>query len=181
MTDSLHAEWRQYSPSRVADIWQIHYRVSLSHTVWLVYHILYTGKRNLSKLQTSSILSTFWECNVFFNKWYNSKGEDNLFLFTSETLWHVKSLKLKFLCFLDSEHVCSIIAALFRNVTGSHHQRLVGKFSEGDHAKVDRLMELHFNYLKRVQACDDKIEREKQVSILSIILSLFLSRLCSTK
>ena len=88
---------------------------------------------------------------------------------------------MKFLCFLDSEHVCSIIAALFRNVTGSHHQRLVGKFSEGDHAKVDRLMELHFNYLKRVQACDDKIEREKQVSTLSIILSLFLSCLRSTK
>ncbi|XP_063971774.1 beta-catenin-like protein 1 [Lytechinus pictus] len=60
------------------------------------------------------------------------------------------------------EHVCSIIAALFRNVSGSHHQRLVGKFTESDHAKVDRLMELHFNYLTRVQACDDKIEREKQ-------------------
>ncbi|XP_072168796.1 beta-catenin-like protein 1 [Diadema setosum] len=60
------------------------------------------------------------------------------------------------------EHVCSIIAALFRNVSGSHLQRLVGKFTESDHAKVDRLMELHFTYLGRVQACDDKIEREKQ-------------------
>lgn len=60
------------------------------------------------------------------------------------------------------EHVCSIIACLFRNVTGTHLQRLVGKFSESDHAKVDRLMELHFSYLTRVQACDDRIEREKQ-------------------
>ena len=65
--------------------------------------------------------------------------------------------------FTPSEHVTSIIAALFRNVSGAHHQRLVGKFTESDHAKVDRLMELHFNYLNRVQACDDKIEQEKQV------------------
>ncbi|XP_071784822.1 beta-catenin-like protein 1 [Asterias amurensis] len=60
------------------------------------------------------------------------------------------------------EHVCSIMAALLKNCSGTHRQRLINKFTESDHIKVDRLMELHFNYLNRVQVCDDRIERERQ-------------------
>ncbi|XP_077982087.1 beta-catenin-like protein 1 [Glandiceps talaboti] len=60
------------------------------------------------------------------------------------------------------EHAASVIASLIRNCDGAHRQRLMGKFTENDHAKVDRLMELHFKYLDKVQHCDDQIEREKQ-------------------
>ncbi|XP_038067926.1 beta-catenin-like protein 1 [Patiria miniata] len=60
------------------------------------------------------------------------------------------------------EHICSIMAALLKNCTSTHRQRLINKFTENDHIKVDRLMELHFSYLNRVQVCDDRIEREKQ-------------------
>ena len=67
--------------------------------------------------------------------------------------------------FVVAEHICSIMAALLKNCTGAHRQRLLNKFTESDHIKVDRLMELHFSYLNRVQVCDDRIEREKQVNL----------------
>ena len=51
------------------------------------------------------------------------------------------------------EHVSSIIASLFRNVQGNGRERMIGKFVENDHEKVDRLMELHFSYLQKVCVC----------------------------
>ncbi|XP_071823758.1 beta-catenin-like protein 1 [Apostichopus japonicus] len=63
------------------------------------------------------------------------------------------------------EHICAIIAALLRNCSGTHRQRLVGKFQETDHAKVDRLIELHFKYTERVQVVDNRIEKEKQARL----------------
>ena len=53
---------------------------------------------------------------------------------------------------------------LFRNLSGNLRTRLVQKFVENDHIKVDRLMELHFKYHSKIQECDTKIEKEKQVS-----------------
>ena len=67
-------------------------------------------------------------------------------------------------CFSPTEHVCSIIMWLFRNLSGNLRTRLVQKFVENDHIKVDRLMELHFKYHSKIQECDTKIEKEKQVS-----------------
>ncbi|KAK3733987.1 hypothetical protein QZH41_009843, partial [Actinostola sp. cb2023] len=60
------------------------------------------------------------------------------------------------------EHALSVMASLFKNLSGSLRNRLVQKFVEGDHIKVDRLMELHFKYYKRVQDCDERIDKEKQ-------------------
>ncbi|XP_029191088.1 beta-catenin-like protein 1 [Acropora millepora] len=60
------------------------------------------------------------------------------------------------------EHTCSIIMWLFRNLSGNLKGRLVQKFVENDHIKVDRLMELHFKYYSKIQECDAKIEREKK-------------------
>ncbi|XP_001632238.2 beta-catenin-like protein 1 isoform X1 [Nematostella vectensis] len=60
------------------------------------------------------------------------------------------------------EHTTSILASLFKNLTGNLRSRLVQKFVENDHIKVDRLMELHFKYYQRVQEVDAKIEEEKQ-------------------
>ncbi|KAF5307784.1 hypothetical protein FQR65_LT06655 [Abscondita terminalis] len=56
------------------------------------------------------------------------------------------------------EHVASIIASMLRNCRGSQRQRLVSKFTENDHEKVDRLMELHFKYLEKVETLDAKLE-----------------------
>lgn len=60
------------------------------------------------------------------------------------------------------EHTCSIIMWLFRNLSGNLRTRLVQKFVENDHLKVDRLMELHIKYHNKIQDCDSKIEKEKQ-------------------
>ena len=62
-----------------------------------------------------------------------------------------------------AEHTCSIIMWLFRNLSGNLRTRLVQKFVENDHLKVDRLMELHIKYHNKIQDCDAKIEKEKQV------------------
>ena len=48
------------------------------------------------------------------------------------------------------EHVTSIIAALFRNTSGPAKDRVVSKFLENDHEKVERLMELHLQYSAQV-------------------------------
>ncbi|XP_044743510.1 beta-catenin-like protein 1 [Chrysoperla carnea] len=60
------------------------------------------------------------------------------------------------------EHVVSIISSMLRNCRGSQRQRLISKFTENDHEKVDRLLELHFKYLEKVEEIDNQIEQEKQ-------------------
>ena len=61
-----------------------------------------------------------------------------------------------------SEHVMSIISHLLRNSSGSLLQRVLKKFTEDDHLKVDRLIELHLYYLNRITVVDDEIEAEKE-------------------
>lgn len=63
------------------------------------------------------------------------------------------------------EHVISILASLFKNCSvansaGKQRERLLAKFTENDHEKVDRLMELHDKYFRRVEETDAKLERE---------------------
>ncbi|XP_033754233.1 beta-catenin-like protein 1 [Pecten maximus] len=60
------------------------------------------------------------------------------------------------------EHISSIIASTLRNCQGQQRQRLLSKFTENDHEKVERLLELHFKYLDKARACDEQIEMEKQ-------------------
>ena len=58
------------------------------------------------------------------------------------------------------EHVCGIIASLFKNVQGPLRDRLINKFLENDHEKVDRLIEIHFKYLQQVCEVDDAFRRD---------------------
>jgi len=63
------------------------------------------------------------------------------------------------------EHTVSILASLFKNVNagnsaGKQRERIINKFSENDHEKVDRLMEIHDKYLGKVQEADIEIEDE---------------------
>ena len=50
------------------------------------------------------------------------------------------------------EHVVSIVASLLKNCKGAHRSRILQKFTESDHEKVERLMELHFKYVDRVSS-----------------------------
>ena len=63
------------------------------------------------------------------------------------------------------EHVCSIFSSLFRNVQGTARDRLISKFLENDHEKVDRLMELHFKYLGRVRDLVQQLRKENNLSV----------------
>ncbi|CAH1403318.1 unnamed protein product [Nezara viridula] len=56
------------------------------------------------------------------------------------------------------EHVVSIIASMLRNCRGAQRSRLLSKFSENDHEKVDRLLELHFKYMEKVDVIDIELE-----------------------
>lgn len=56
------------------------------------------------------------------------------------------------------EHVISIISSMLRNCKGPQRQRLLSKFTENDHEKVDRLLELHLKYLEKVEAVDRQID-----------------------
>ncbi len=60
------------------------------------------------------------------------------------------------------EHVIAIVASLMKNCRGGQKQRLVAKFTEADHEKVDRIMELHFKYLDKVQAADRRADDERR-------------------
>lgn len=68
-----------------------------------------------------------------------------------------------------SEHVVSIIASMLRNCQGSQRQRLLAKFTENDLEKVDRLLELHFKYMDKV----DRTEKEMEVYISWINQNFF--------
>lgn len=59
-----------------------------------------------------------------------------------------------------AEHVISIIANMLRNCRGTQRQRLMTKFSENDMEKVDRLMELHFKYMEKVEMIDAAIDEK---------------------
>ncbi|XP_001944048.2 beta-catenin-like protein 1 [Acyrthosiphon pisum] len=58
------------------------------------------------------------------------------------------------------EHVISIIANMLRNCRGTQRQRLMTKFAENDMEKVDRLMELHFKYMEKVEMIDAEIDEK---------------------
>lgn len=60
------------------------------------------------------------------------------------------------------EHVCSVIASMLRNCRGAQRQRLLSKFNENDHEKVDRLMELHMRYLEKIELIDKLIEERRK-------------------
>ena len=78
---------------------------------------------------------------------------------------------------LLTEHVVSIIASMLRNCRGPQRQRLLSKFTENDHEKVDRLLELHFKYLDKVEEIDMMIENQRKVGelyILRVIMFLYI-------
>ncbi|XP_062562192.1 beta-catenin-like protein 1 [Armigeres subalbatus] len=58
------------------------------------------------------------------------------------------------------EHVVSIVASMLRNCKGGQRQRLLTKFTENDFEKIERLMELHFKYLEKVEIVDREVDQQ---------------------
>ncbi|KAK6634464.1 Beta-catenin-like protein 1 [Polyplax serrata] len=61
------------------------------------------------------------------------------------------------------EHVLSIVCSMLKNCKGAQKQRLLSKFTENDHEKVDRLLELHFKYMEKVEEVDLEIEENQRI------------------
>ncbi|XP_045454803.1 beta-catenin-like protein 1 [Melitaea cinxia] len=76
----------------------------------------------------------------------------------------MKTPKRKRLLTIDQheEHVVSIISSMLRNCQGSQRQRLLAKFTENDLEKVDRLLELHFKYMDKVDRTEKEMEQEAE-------------------
>jgi beta-catenin-like protein 1 len=49
---------------------------------------------------------------------------------------------------------------MLRNCRGGQRTRLLTKFAENDHEKVDRLLELHFKYLEKVEKADASLDED---------------------
>eukprot|EP01137_Pigoraptor_chileana_P031567 Opistho-2@19578 len=60
------------------------------------------------------------------------------------------------------EHICSIVASLFRHVSESRRPRLLNKFVEDDFVKRDRLAELHRKYYALVVQKDAEYREEME-------------------
>lgn len=65
----------------------------------------------------------------------------------------------------EEEHITSIILSLLRNLTQEDVQRmrLLLKFTEDDHEKVDRLIEMKEKYEKKDEAVKQELENAKSV------------------
>lgn len=57
------------------------------------------------------------------------------------------------------EHIVSVIASMLKSCRGSQRTRLLTKFTENDHEKTDRLMELHFKYFDKLRVIDAQLQR----------------------
>lgn len=64
----------------------------------------------------------------------------------------------------NEENIISIITSLLQNCTGTHKERILQKFIENDNEKVDRLIEIYFKYLEKVQILDAKLEKKHVIS-----------------
>ncbi|KAG0722839.1 Beta-catenin-like protein 1 [Chionoecetes opilio] len=65
------------------------------------------------------------------------------------------------------EHVISMIVSLLKNCRPNQRTRLINKFTENDHEKVDRLLELHFKFLEKVLATNYALEEQAKAENLS--------------
>jgi len=60
----------------------------------------------------------------------------------------------------NDEHLVSIIAQLFMNVADTRYLRLLRKFMENEYEKVERLIELHEKYYRRLERAEKSFRLE---------------------
>ncbi|CAF0710421.1 unnamed protein product [Brachionus calyciflorus] len=82
--------------------------------------------------------------------------------------------------YINDEHIVSIISSLLKNCTGENKQRVIGKFVENDHEKIDRLMELYYKYSEQVERVklsdadeEDSEDRDDELYMKKIENGLF--------
>ncbi|XGW22845.1 hypothetical protein V3C99_005235 [Haemonchus contortus] len=63
------------------------------------------------------------------------------------------------------EHVCAILASLLRSCGDTARQRMMGKFVEHEHEKVDRAIELFIKYKEKLAKFEAKRSRKEDSSV----------------
>ncbi|KHJ76961.1 hypothetical protein OESDEN_23419 [Oesophagostomum dentatum] len=63
------------------------------------------------------------------------------------------------------EHVCAILASLLRSCGEEARQRMMSKFVEHEHEKVDRAVELFIKYREKVMKFEAKRARKEDSSV----------------
>lgn len=59
------------------------------------------------------------------------------------------------------EHTVSIIAAILQHASSQFRGRVLSKFEENEFEKVERLVELHFKYLEKLDEADRSIKMDQ--------------------
>jgi len=60
----------------------------------------------------------------------------------------------------DEEHIASIVCTLFHELDGAYRQRLLSKFVEGGHVRVDHIVRLRRKYVDKVEAFEERFRAE---------------------
>ncbi|RNA11195.1 beta-catenin 1, partial [Brachionus plicatilis] len=60
------------------------------------------------------------------------------------------------------EYIVSIVSSLLKNCSDDNKKRVIGKFVENDHEKIDRLLELYFKYSEQVDKVKFSDEEEEE-------------------
>ncbi|WKX89323.1 hypothetical protein Q1695_008737 [Nippostrongylus brasiliensis] len=63
------------------------------------------------------------------------------------------------------EHVCAILSSLFRSCGDAARQRMMSKFTEHEHEKVDRAIELFIKYREKLAKFEAKRARKEDSSV----------------
>ena len=77
----------------------------------------------------------------------------------------------------NEEHIVSIIASLLKNCDETNKQRVIFKFMENDHEKVDRLFELYFKYVEQVEKTELEPSDDEDEDELDIELENYMRKL----
>ncbi|EYB95999.1 hypothetical protein Y032_0154g2979 [Ancylostoma ceylanicum] len=75
------------------------------------------------------------------------------------------------------EHVCAILASLFRSCGDDARQRMMSKFVEHEHEKVDRAIELFIKYREKLAKFEAKRARKEDSSVDEDVDREYLDRL----
>ncbi|ETN75338.1 Eukaryotic hypothetical protein [Necator americanus] len=75
------------------------------------------------------------------------------------------------------EHVCAILASLFRSCGDEARQRMMSKFVEHEHEKIDRAIELFIKYREKLAKFEAKRARREDSSVDEDVDRDYLDRL----
>jgi beta-catenin-like protein 1 len=63
----------------------------------------------------------------------------------------------------DEEHILSCIVQLFRHLSGDESIRLISKFTEDNHQKIERVYQIHVENLEKLKDADRSFQQKQKL------------------